>query len=464
MGRTSITTENAVFVLLSFEGPDNYSQAGGLGVRVTNLAQTLAKEGFITHLFFIGDPSLQGEEISRGGKLILHRWCQWISAYHPLGCYQGEYEKLYDFNESIPPYILEHILKPAIQRDRIVVIMAEEWHTAEVICRLGDLLTRHNLRDQAILFWNANNTFGFEQIDFKTLSQACTITTVSRFMKHIMWRKGLNPTVIPNGIPKSLLNRVDAGLSDRLRRTLGSDLLLAKIARWDPDKRWNMALEATARLKARGFKTTLLARGGMEGYGDEVLYNARSLGLRVKDVTARAECLRDYLDAIALDSERAEFLNIKFHCPQEFLRLVYHAANAVLANSGREPFGLVGLEAMAAGGLAFTGSTGEDYAIPFHNAIILETSDAKEIESYVMFLASHPEEEGKIRKAARCTAGRFTWEQITENLIQRLEYQAKIQGLITLPKPRDIWHQNPAGFFQIMPASQAAHLAEMQTA
>ena len=38
-----------------------------------------------------------------------------------------------------------------------------------------------------------------------------------------------------------------------------------------------------------------------------------------------------------------------------------------------------------------------------------------------------------MRKAARSTAARFTWEQILENLIQRLEYQAKIQGLLSLP-------------------------------
>ena len=74
------------------------------------------------------------------------------------------------------------------------------------------------------------------------------------------------------------------------------------------------------------------------------------------------------------------------------MRLVYQASDAVLANSGREPFGLVGLETMAAGGMAFTGSTGEDYAIPFHNSIVLETSDPKEIETYVMYLAEHPQE------------------------------------------------------------------------
>jgi glycosyltransferase involved in cell wall biosynthesis len=433
MSKQSINADNTIFVILSFEGPDIYSQAGGLGVRVTHLSQTLAREGFTTHLFFIGDPHFKGEETSLRGKLILHRWCQWISAYHPAGVYQGEHQKLEDYTTSVPPYLVEHIFKQAQAENKIVVVLAEEWHTSETVCRLHSLLDKSNLKNPAILFWNANNTFGFEHINFKNLARASSITTVSRFMKQAMWRMGLNPIVIPNGIPRSILNRVDAHLSGQLRKSLKADLVLSKIARWDPDKRWNMAIEATARLKARGLKTKLIARGGMEGYGREILSNARSLGLRVQDITADGVGLTSYLDAIADHSEDADVLNLRFHCPQDFLRLVYHASDAVLANSGREPFGLVGLETMAAGGLAFTGSTGEDYAIPFHNSIVLETDDPKEIETYVMYLATHPAETDRIRKAARSTAAQFPWEKIVDNLVQRLEYRAKAQGLITVP-------------------------------
>lgn len=432
MEHTDITTDNAVFVILSFEGPDLYSLAGGLGVRVTNLSQTLAQTGFPTHLFFIGDPSKPGEEQKSGGNLIMHRWCQWISNYHPTGVYQGEEQKLYDYNQSIPPFLMKHVIRPSVMQDKLVVILAEEWHTAEVVCRISDLLRKQGLRDRVVMLWNANNTFGFERINWKRLAESATITTVSRYMKHIMWRMGLNPLVIPNGIPKSLLNRIDSNTSNRLRESLGAEVLLAKIARWDPDKRWHMAVEATAKLKARGIRTTLLARGGLESYGNEVLQHAHALGLTIKDTPSNAHSLEAYLQAIS-DNGRADIVNIKFHCPQEFLRLIYHSADAVLANSGREPFGLVGLETMAAGGIAFTGSTGEDYAIPFHNSIVLETPDPKEIETYIMYLLAHPQEADKIRKAARVTASRFTWGQVIENLTQKLEYQARIQGCLSMP-------------------------------
>jgi hypothetical protein len=53
----ALLTNTVTFCLLSFEGPDQYAQAGGLGVRITHLAETLARQGFETHLFFVGDPA-----------------------------------------------------------------------------------------------------------------------------------------------------------------------------------------------------------------------------------------------------------------------------------------------------------------------------------------------------------------------------------------------------------------------
>ena len=70
--------------------------------------------------------------------------------------------------------------------------------------------------------------------------------------------------------------------------------------------------------------------------------------------------------------ERNEFDTV-YH--EHFMYYTVLSADAVLANSGHEPFGLVGLEVMAAGGIAFTGSTGEDYVLSFENAIALETED-----------------------------------------------------------------------------------------
>ncbi|MFH0914449.1 MAG: glycosyltransferase [Chloroflexota bacterium] len=448
MKPTSITADNSVFVLLSFEGPDLYSMAGGLGVRVTNLSWLLAEMGFPTHLFFVGDPKLKGEEVLQDGKLTLHRWCQWLSRYYPKGVYQGEKDKYADFSRSIPPYVIEQVIKPAVQGNRMVIILGEEWQTSEAMWRLGDQLHKMGLRDRAVLFWNANNTFGFDQIDWERLTSTTTITTVSRYMRQIMQGRRLNPLVIPNGIPRSSLEPVDELASARLRSVFRADFLLTKVGRWDPAKRWDMAFAAVARLKTKEFKTVLLALGGMEAYGGEMWQYAHSLGLTIQEVKIRGNPLPGYLQALRAADE-ADILSLRFYCPPELLRLLYHASDAVLANSSHEPFGLVGLEAMAAGGVAFTGGTGEDYAIALHNAIVLDTTDPREIEDYLLYLKTHPSEAERILRNARETASFFTWQEVLKNLLHKLEYQARNQGLLAtrtvpVPEPRLPEHPEPA--------------------
>jgi len=113
MGRKGIGPDNTVFLFVSFEGPDAYSPAGGPEVRVDGPAKALASMGSPVPLFFIGDPRLRGEEMMRDGRLALHRWCQWISRYYPRGVYEGENEKLRDFNHSVPWFVSERLVKPA---------------------------------------------------------------------------------------------------------------------------------------------------------------------------------------------------------------------------------------------------------------------------------------------------------------------------------------------------------------
>lgn len=414
---------------MSFEGPDQYSKAGGLGVRVAELSAALAERGFDTHVMFVGDPNLPAEETVGDGRLHLHRWCQWVSRYYPEGVYQGENEKLYDFNESAPWYVMDKIVRPAAERGRIVAILGEEWHTAEAVSRISDLLYRNGLRKQAVQFWNANNTMSFHRINWGRLTFTNTVTTVSRYMKHIMWGFGCDPLVIPNGIPRRALDPVDESAVASVRATLKGDPLLFKIGRFDPDKRWNMAVETVARLKGMGMRPVLPIRGGIEPHGAEVIGNARALGLTVKEVRADGRSVADCLQALA-SAGPADVLDLRFFLPDDFVRIMYRAADAVLANSGHEPFGLVGLEVMGAGGIAFTGSTGEDYAIPFENSMVLDTADPGEIAGYVAHLQNHPSEKEEIRLGAARTAATFVWDRVLNNLVSKLEYIARNQGVL----------------------------------
>ncbi len=423
-----LTPDNTVFVSLSFEGPDQYAQAGGLGVRVAELDTALAQAGYETHLLFVGDPELPGRETREDGRLTLHRWCQWISRYYPAGVYQGEEAKLGNFNDSAPWFVADTLLAPALRAGKIAVVVAEEWHTAEALCRLSDLLHGMGLRQRAVLMWNANNLYGFHRIDWNRLSFVSTITTVSKYMKHRMWEYGQNPMVIPNGIPERFLEPPPGDYVDACRALFGDGMTLFKIGRFDPDKRWLMAVEAVAGLRAMGVPVRLLMRGGIEPHGHEVLQRAYSLGLAVYDVRAQGRSMDDALEALRA-APPADILNLAFFLPEEFVRVLYRACDAVLANSGHEPFGLVGLEVMGAGGTAVTGSTGEDYAVHFENAVVIDTDDPGELAGYLVYLRDHPEQVERLKAGAAVTARQFTWPEVLQNLLGKVSYLAQRQGV-----------------------------------
>jgi glycosyltransferase involved in cell wall biosynthesis len=430
--RGGISPENTVFVSLSFEGPDVYSSAGGLGTRVTELTESVASLGYETHLIFVGDPGKPSNEERVDGKLHLKRWGQWISKYYPNGVYDGEEHKLYDFNESVPQAVYNEIALPAILAGKMVAVIGEDWHTAEVICRISDLLHWHNLRHRCVLMWNCNSLMSLYRINWGRLNYCSTITTVSRYMKHRLWEYGVNPLAIPNGIPSRYLDPVDEHNTDQLRTIMQHNdpdrFFLFKIGRFDPDKRWLMAVEAAARLKHSNHPVSMAIRGGIEPHGGEVLGRAHQLGLVIKDIEARRPTLEECLQLMR-DAGEADIYNLRFFLPTEFVRTCYAAADATLANSGHEPFGLVGLEVMAAGGVAFTGSTGEDYAVSFENAVALETEDPEEIVGYLLHMQQHPDERQKICVAGKRTAAEFTWEEVLDNLAGKLVYLARKQGI-----------------------------------
>lgn len=428
----AVSPENTLFVMLCFEGPDVYSTAGGLGIRVTELSEALAKQGYTTHLIFIGDPSKPGTELRENGRLMLKRWSQWVSRYYPNGVYDGEEQKLHDFNESVPYHVYNDIVRTAVAEGKTVVIMGEDWHTAEAMMRTSDMLYWFGMRQKVLMLWNLNSLMSLHRINWGRLNFVTTICTVSKYMKHRMWSYGVNPLVIPNGIPTRHLTPVDPMDVQKLRK-IGQQgdprrLFLFKIGRFDPDKRWIMAIDAVARLKYSGHPVTLFVRGGIEPHGADVLRHAYEMGLTIKDVTAQRPNLQQCLKAMA-DAGPADIYNLRFFLPEEFVRTTYAAADATLANSGHEPFGLVALEVMAAQGIAVTGSTGEDYAISFENAIVTETDDPDEIVGYLLYLRRHPEEQERIRCAGRNTAQQFLWDQVIENLVSKLEFLARKQDI-----------------------------------
>ncbi len=421
------TPETLDVVMVSFEGPDQYSQAGGLGVRARELCRAFAALGFRTTLVFVGDPDKPGEEMDQGVHLV--RWCQQISARYRNGVYEGELAKIRDLTATLPDKLIDEVIRPAAEAGRTVAVLCEEWHTAWFCKSLSDRLFVAGLRQHAVLLWNANNTFGFGAIDWPVLDFVATITTVSKYMKHLMWPYDVNPVVIPNGIPEGALVPVNAGAAKAIRAAAGTPCLVFKIGRFDPDKRWNQAVAAIAQLRSEGLPARMLMRGGMEPYGATVLAFAQQCGLAVTDWHEPVEDAGGIVRALT-ETDGAPIIHLRRFLPDQVITEVSVGAMAVLANSGHEPFGLVGLEAMAAGGIAMVGATGEEYARPYGNAIVVETDDPAEIASALRGLVEQPALGKRLRVAARRDAADFAWPLVIAGLLERLRFMCQHQRVV----------------------------------
>jgi glycosyltransferase involved in cell wall biosynthesis len=415
-----LSPDTAEFAIVAFEGPDEYSRAGGLAVRVRDLSETLASLGFTTHLYFVGDPNLPG--IEQIGALTLHRWCQWISAHHPAGVYDGEWGKMQDLVASIPSALARQVAEAA-GRGKATVVMTEDWQMAPVAIAISRELASFGLLQHAIPVWTANNLYGLDGIDFGALADAAAVMTISRYMKHAMRRFGVNPLVAQNGIAPSALVTVPASTVRGVRKGFGEGVALFKIGRFSPDKGWTQAIQAAAMLKHAGTRVRMLIRGDKLPYGSDVLLQAHIHGLNVQDLTERYTTVDALANALAAAPD-IDLFNLRSFLPDDLLPPIYAAVDGVLANSVFEPFGLVGLEVMGAGGCVFVGSTGEEYAEPEVNAVVLDTDDPREIVFNLTRMQSSPDTLRVMKRRARATARAYVWPQMVTELFGKLEYVA----------------------------------------
>lgn len=400
--------------LVAFEGPDRYSFVGGLATRMNDLAEALvARDHHVRHVF-LGDPKLPATEERLDGRLRLERWAQWISAYHPKDVYDGEDGKRRDLARSLPPHLVQDVVAPAAARGRQVAILFEDWQTADAAIATHRALVERGLRASASLLWNSNNTYGYGEVDWPALAEATVITTVSRFMRAETQRlAGIDAQILPNGIAERFLAPLPPHEPRMLRSAFGDRPTFVKVARFDADKRWLWAIDAIAALRDAGQRPRLLMRGSRSDYADVVLDRIRGRGLRLERLALPAEApVQDVAAAIRRSEADVAFLD--FFIGEGVLRSLYSAADGVLANSEKEPFGLVGLEVMASGGIALVGRTGEDYAIPYGNSIVVQTDDPRELGAHLAKLRADAALAIRIRAEGRATAKRFSWPAVLE--------------------------------------------------
>src|SRR5947199_4274129 len=159
-------------------------------------------------------------------------------------------------------------------------------------------------------------------------------------MKFRMWESGQNPIVIPNGIPRESIVDPDPHTITELSSAAGAEHFWFKIGRFDPDKRWLMAISAAALLKRVGHSVKLLMRGGREPHGAEVIGHAINQGLVVRNSASPPNAAE--LVTLLTATNGTDIINLTTFLDDSLVPLMYSACDAVLANSGHEPFGLVG--------------------------------------------------------------------------------------------------------------------------
>jgi glycosyltransferase involved in cell wall biosynthesis len=239
-------------------------------------------------------------------------------------------------------------------------------------------------------------------------------------VKFELSRIGMPSLVIPNGIDNRFLNGADPSLAAEMKRALSGHPTLVKIGRFDPDKNWLQAVDALAELRDGGVDARLIVRGRRNPHADAVFAHAHERGLTVERIAYEGVDGRKVIAGLALTS--APIVHLTAFLDEPTLSALYAAADAVLANGGREPFGLVGLEVIAAGGIAVCGSTGEEYAEPFVNAIVCDTADGRELATYLRALFANPRMGREMRRAGAETANRYTWAHALAALERKLSY------------------------------------------
>lgn len=396
-------------VLVAFEGPDRYSFVGGLATRMNDLAAALVARGHSVRHIFVGDPGAPHVQVS-GSGLVLERWGQWISAHHPKDVYDGEEGKYNDLSRTLPPHLAD-LAAEAERRGERTVMLFEDWQTAAAAVGAATLCRARGIH--APMFWNANNTYGFGRVDFPILRRVASITTISRYMRMEMLKVDVEAAILPNGIAERWLRPLPPSDSSSLRNAFGQRPTFVKVARFDRDKRWLWAIDAIAAMRDAGMWPRLIMRGSRSDYAEVVGARIRTRGLNVdRLVLPPTATPRDLAAAISTTTGEVVFLD--FFIAERTLRALYAAADGVLANSEKEPFGLVGLEVMACGGIAYVGRTGEDYAVPFGNSIVMQSDDPRELIAADSNLRRRPELAAQIRAEGRATAKRFAWPRILD--------------------------------------------------
>ena len=375
------------FQLLSFRGSS----------RMQEMARGLVEAGQETHFWCAGDSSLPS---FRAGGEYFHRWRQRVP-------HAGERA----FSALLVPYLIAKYVRPRLARGLVTAVLAEEKHGVATVFQLDWLLRRAGLRERVAIFWHTSSAFGFDRVDAERLASAATITTVSRCMRRQLQGLGVDSVVIPNGLGTESYTPVPARQVYELAGRVTGRVLLVKLADWVRRERWLQALAIVAELRRLGRDPLLIAQGGNDTGRRQVLAYAYARGLRV-GVWDPGQTGAAGLVELVSRARQLDLLVLDSALDPGARRLLFRGAHAVLADGAHEPFGQVGLEAMAARGLVYSAGSSEEYVVSKRNALVLRTGDAAEFLRLFAWMSKERTRAAAIRRAAQRTSLDYAWPEI----------------------------------------------------
>lgn len=239
------------------------------------------------------------------------------------------------------------------------------------------------------------------------------------------WRRllrdeyAVDPTVVPSGVDLDRFRRPPATdpLSLRARVGAADRFLFLTVGGIEPRKGSMELVEALARLRRTAPPGPILAVVGGHSFQDHAAYRDRVFG-RMRQV--RVEEGRD--------------LVVLGTVPDEELDAWYRAADAFVFPSVKEGFGLVVLEAMAAGlpVVATDIPVFREY-LTDEDAVLAAPGSSEALAAAMARLVREPELRDRLGRAGPDLAGRFSWERsarhhrsIYEETLARREAEARI--------------------------------------
>ncbi|MFZ5597831.1 MAG: 1,4-alpha-glucan branching protein domain-containing protein [Bacillota bacterium] len=370
-------------IMLSWEYPPR--TVGGLGRHVHELSRALSSIGLEVHVFTCPALNCPPYEVDDMGVHV-----------HRIGDVDLEINDFLTWLRALNRGMVREVTESGLLDGRFHLVHAHDWLVRDAAGEITEksglplVVTIHATeygRNKGIFTELQRMIHSIEQDQVSRADQViCCSNYMAREVGRLFGSGKSGIRVIPNGVnPDNLAS----GLNDGDSGAGGAGPLIAFLGRLVPEKGIQVLIEAMPRIRA-GHPGAVLVVAGRGPYEEDLKSLARHLG----------------------QEDNIKFIGFVDDAGRN--RLLAEASVAVFP-SIYEPFGIVALEAMAAGTPLVVSETGGLSEIISHgiDGIKVQPGNAAMLADHVSQLLARPDLADRLRKNAyRKVLSRYNWKQI----------------------------------------------------